>query len=71
MEGMITLPCVRFRSGTRFIRLGIRLEWGRSLVSTGFVVVQRIGECILMWDVADIYVVADKEGEQRVLKLHR
>ena len=72
MGDTTTWRCVRSRSGIQCIRLEIRSALGRRLVSA----VQRspsipLAITQLTCHSADVYIVADGEGNEMVLKLHR
>jgi len=67
MEGMTILQCELCQNGTLCIQSGIRLVLGRSRVSAG----HSSHSKFIKDYVADIYIVADAEGNEMVLKLHR
>ena len=69
MVAMITLPCARCQSVTPYIPSATRSAWGRSLVYSPWLTLFYIS--VLKMAVTDIYIVADKDSNELVLKLHR
>lgn len=69
MEATITLQCELFRKERLYIRLATKSELVKNQVeSVIFPKLLRLSSWCLR---LDIYVVADAEGNQMVLKLHR
>ncbi len=67
MADMITSPCALFQSEILSIQWETRLELARSLVCLCWIVIGREANKAY----AEVYIVADSEGNEMVLKIHR